>query len=265
MDFEAVLKGTIAEKERPKKKRKVAKEPQTEPVAVSVDNEPKEPAVEPPATWFGPIRHKIKTSQLLDAETALRRAKEPIRKYGETDEDVIERSGTIQQPETKKQQPIVHLTGSIDLTKITTNQGSVLLQCRDYIHELLSQWQETNPDDKLLVETKRWLVPLLVKLKKDKLEEDLAISVATILSDLQRQEYTQANEDYLKLSVGNVAWPIGIIGMVHQRTVLDRIEQGKVSNIMKDQTTRQWILGLKRLITATATTTSHSNDPSEQT
>ncbi|ESW97422.1 hypothetical protein KL918_001035 [Ogataea parapolymorpha] len=141
----------------------------------------------------------------------------------------------------------------IEKTDIRDNHAIVSQQCRDYIKHLLNIWeskkdQHTNVD---LLETKKWLLPLLVQLKKKSLPHDQLVSLATILYNIQRQKYTDANEAYLQLSIGNVAWPIGLIDIgIRVRTNNMKIGEGSnTSNIMKDERTRQWILAVKRLLT----------------
>ncbi|KAG7897047.1 hypothetical protein KL935_000680 [Ogataea polymorpha] len=141
----------------------------------------------------------------------------------------------------------------IKKTDIRDDHAIVSQQCRDYIKHLLNVWeskkdQHTNAD---LLETKKWLLPLLVQLKKKSLPHDQLVSLATILYNIQHQKYTEANEAYLQLSIGNVAWPIGLIDIgIRVRTNNMKIGEGSnISNIMKDERTRQWILAVKRLLT----------------
>ncbi|KAF6015593.1 hypothetical protein HII12_000752 [Brettanomyces bruxellensis] len=105
--------------------------------------------------------------------------------------------------------------------------------------------------DALLLETKRWLVPLLVKIKRDELDQDLAITLSTTLYNLQNGKYIEAESNYMELSVGNVAWPIGVASVsIHSRAAQARIngESGGISNIMKDEKMRRWILAVKRVM-----------------
>ncbi|KAG7826127.1 hypothetical protein KL909_000179 [Ogataea angusta] len=141
----------------------------------------------------------------------------------------------------------------IKKTDIRDNHALVSQQCRDYIKHLLNVWeskkdQHRNVD---LFETKKWLLPLLVQLKKKTLPQDQLVSLATILYNIQREKLTDANEAYLQLSIGNVAWPIGLIDIgIRVRTNNMKIGEGSnTSNIMKDERTRQWILAVKRLLT----------------
>ncbi|GMG19814.1 unnamed protein product [Ambrosiozyma monospora] len=258
---------------------------------------------------------------LINAQDELRSIGEPIRKYGETDDDVIkrldglkkgshnkdevndtkeqdrvsdEKSQAETESEAKKQsikeghpkigkdndtndlQPYSEKQSQLKLVipddllinkdEIRDNLPKVTSQCRDYIKLLLAQWDETihnsnrtsptsitEEDSKLiLTETKKWLISLLVLLKKQKLPANSTITLSTILYNLQNKDYQHANENYINLSVGNVAWPIGVINVgIHERSAHARLTgdgADNVSNIMKDEKTRRWLLGLKRLI-----------------
>lgn len=126
---------------------------------------------------------------------------------------------------------------------------SISMNANRYIKIILSSWELTNKDPKLLLETKKSLFPLLVQLRKHTLDESQLTSLLTILYHLQRSEYTKAEESYMKLSIGNVAWPIGVVSVsIHARSRDSKLFGGK-ANIMIDEKTRRWITAIKRLIT----------------
>lgn len=149
----------------------------------------------------------------------------------------------------------------IEKNDISKNLHKAAMVCREYIKSVLRQWEESNKaienkdqqekQDALLLETKRWLVPLLVKIKRDELDQDLAITLSTTLYNLQNGKYIEAESNYMELSVGNVAWPIGVASVsIHSRAAQARIngESGGISNIMKDEKMRRWILAVKRVM-----------------
>ncbi|ODV83530.1 hypothetical protein CANARDRAFT_29967 [[Candida] arabinofermentans NRRL YB-2248] len=302
------------------------------------------------------------SEDLIQAKAKLRELNQPIRLYGETDQDVIERSKTIQEVELKREDPDIEPVAEdreqvnekltepaaeqvkeqnneqptkpateqvnepplepaaekvkeqnneqptepateevkeqvleqatepqtvvvsqadkepnkeeedksyiIKKTDVIDDLKKVSEQCRDYIKDLSNQWetqiQTMDPekqkeqqlkqqqlDLELLTETKRWLLPLLLHLKRFTLPSDQLITLSSILIDLQEKEFIQAGSDYIKLSIGNIAWPIGVISVgIHSRSAHSKLEGGgDVSNIMKDEKTRRWILAIKRLIT----------------
>jgi pre-mRNA-splicing factor 18 len=116
-----------------------------------------------------------------------------------------------------------------------------------YIKFILKLWEDLPSD--LLLDTKKSLFPMLVKLRKNTLPVDHLTSLMTIFYHLQHKEYLKANESYMKLSIGNVAWPIGVISIsIHARSTQSKLEGGK-ANIMIDEETRKWITAVKRLVT----------------
>ncbi|CCE65277.1 hypothetical protein TPHA_0K01440 [Tetrapisispora phaffii CBS 4417] len=125
-----------------------------------------------------------------------------------------------------------------------------------YIHKLLTEWMDSEYDPELLLETKKNIFPLLVTLRKydmnSKMDENMLLSITTILYHLQQPaEINQSLQSYMKLSIGNVAWPIGVTQIgIHQRSAHSRLnDRTNVANIMIDERTRLWITSLKRLIT----------------
>ncbi|GMF54198.1 unnamed protein product [[Candida] boidinii] len=177
-------------------------------------------------------------------------------KEEEKSKDKVESEGTEKQPVFPKDQTFL-----INKDDIRDNIDAVGIQCRDYIRYLLKEWDDKNSriqdlnakdnEDLRLTETKKWLLSLLVGLKKQNITKDLLITLSTIFFNMQQKEFIQANENYIKLSVGNIAWPIGVINVgIHSRSADSKITgESNISNIMKDEKTRRWILGVKRLIT----------------
>ena len=103
---------------------------------------------------------------------------------------------------------------------------------------------DSQPSAQLLIETKRDMVPLLYKLRTGTIHKDLLTSLATTLYYLQINDMFHANDSYMKMSLGNVVWPIGIVGVgIRETTTI------KHANVMIDDTTRRWITAVKRLIT----------------
>lgn len=125
------------------------------------------------------------------------------------------------------------------------------MQCNLYIHFLLKDWSVREYQPHLLPETSKCFFPLLVRLRKANLDLDLLTSLATVLYHLQKNQFQQATESYMKLSIGNVAWPIGVTNVgIHARSSQSRIQgDNNVANIMLDDKTRLWITCVKRLIT----------------
>lgn len=156
---------------------------------------------------------------------------------------------------------------TIDPQEIGKPNGAQLLslKCNLYLHKLLDTWaleQEEGGND-ILKDTKRGIYPLLVSLRKARLPSDQLISLATVLYHLQQYESTRDKvhmqrslESYMKLSLGNVAWPIGVTQVgIHERKIQrqdarnNTATAGIVANVMTDEQTRLWITNVKRLLT----------------
>ncbi|KAI5951976.1 hypothetical protein KGF54_005051 [Candida jiufengensis] len=133
------------------------------------------------------------------------------------------------------------------------NKSILRIQIRISIKQIFHDWEQqaiTDEDKSLLKETKKGILKLLYKLRTDKLSTEMLISLSTIFYHIQTNEFNKANESYMKLSIGNVCWPIGVVNVgIHARSSSSRITGSKsVSNIMINDSTRRWIISVKRLI-----------------
>lgn len=151
--------------------------------------------------------------------------------------------------------PIITLD---DIGAITTNKRQLELKLRRSLKGIIKLW-ECKPQEPpkpytvgMLKEVKRDLVKLLYRLRVGKLDDSMILSLATIIYYIQLQDFVKANESYMKLSIGNVAYPIGIRDVgIHARHALSKItgeDKSTIANVMKGESTRKWILGVKRLI-----------------
>lgn len=138
---------------------------------------------------------------------------------------------------------------------LNQNTEQLSLQIRKFMKEMLYTWtdhcNEQFPSG-VLLETKRDLVKVLYKLRSNKLDAEVVISLATIVHYIQTEQFIRASEAYLKLSIGNVAWPIGVRDVgIHARAADAKIagdDKQKLANIMKSESTRRWLVAVKRLI-----------------
>ncbi|KAG0672585.1 mRNA splicing protein prp18 [Maudiozyma exigua] len=148
-----------------------------------------------------------------------------------------------------------------DITKIEGDNDirtKLCIQCNRYIHSIIKQWsrsQDTYPvSPSLFLETKQNLFPLLVQLRKRTIASKLLITLSTLLYHLQKNEIELSLQIYLKLSIGDVAWPIGVSDIgIHSRSAQSKIsrfnkDDNDIANIMIDEVTRLWIISIKRLI-----------------
>ncbi|KAI5960614.1 uncharacterized protein KGF55_004507 [Candida pseudojiufengensis] len=151
------------------------------------------------------------------------------------------------------QDPTKQLITLESILAAETKKLILRIQIRICIKTIIKEWEnnaKTEEDKALLKETKKGLLKLLYKLRTDKLSTDMLVSLSTIFYYLQTNSFNKANESYMKLSIGNVCWPIGVVNVgIHARSSSSRITGIKnVSNIMINESTRRWIISIKRLI-----------------
>lgn len=200
-------------------------------------------------------------------KSRLRQLDEPVTIFGETDGMRIRRLLKAERRQQKRleierENALLNEEGGllIEPQKVRDDQSTVNLQIRAYLKYLLARWelvlkergQETQTEAlEVLRQTDDSITLLLNKLRKQTLHEDVFASLATLIIHLQHQEYRQANDTYIKMSIGNAAWPIGVTAVgIHARSAQDKITgKDKVANIMKSEDTRKWLTAVKRLIT----------------
>lgn len=149
---------------------------------------------------------------------------------------------------------------AVDLRDIGTASSAdvarrLTMQVRKFIKQIVQMWQADSAPPfpmSLLDETKRDVVRLMYKLRSEKLAHDVLVSLCTIVYYIQTESFAKANEAYMKLSIGNVAWPIGVRDVgIHARAADAKItgdDKTSVANIMQNEKTRRWIIAVKRLL-----------------
>lgn len=99
-------------------------------------------------------------------------------------------------------------------------------------------------------QTRVYMKPLLRKLKRKSLPEDILDSLTLIIKMLLSRNYIKASDAYLQMAIGNAPWPIGVTMVgIHARTGREKIFSKNVAHVMNDETQRKYIQGLKRLMT----------------
>ncbi|CAH0399205.1 unnamed protein product [Chilo suppressalis] len=99
-------------------------------------------------------------------------------------------------------------------------------------------------------QTQVYLRPLMRKLKKKTLPEDICDSLMEITKHLLERNYIMASDSYLQMAIGNAPWPIGVTMVgIHARTGREKIFSKNVAHVMNDETQRKYIQALKRLMT----------------
>lgn len=95
------------------------------------------------------------------------------------------------------------------------------------------------------------LTPLFRKLESQSLPSDVLNPLVEITRNIQARRYVDANDGYLRLSIGKAAWPIGVTMVgIHERSARERIHDGgdNKAHIMSDEVTRKMLQSVKRCV-----------------
>lgn len=83
--------------------------------------------------------------------------------------------------------------------------------------------------------------------------DDVLRSMSEIVHHMQKRQYQKANDAYLRLSIGNAAWPIGVTSVgIHERSAREKIHQDVVGHVLNDEVSRKWIQAVKRYVVGAA-------------
>mmetsp|Transcript_3340 Transcript_3340/g.7883 ORF Transcript_3340/g.7883 Transcript_3340/m.7883 type:complete len:379 (-) Transcript_3340:352-1488(-) len=116
----------------------------------------------------------------------------------------------------------------------------------DYVISSVKGRQEVNS----LKQTKNYLKPLLRKLKRRELEQNITEKLVSIIQHCNDRKYNKAADEYLILSIGKAAWPMGVTMVgIHERSAREKIFSQDVAHILNDETQRKYIQSVKRLMT----------------
>lgn len=74
------------------------------------------------------------------------------------------------------------------------------------------------------LQSAEYLKPLFKSLRKRQLEPDVLQGLAEIVYYMQKREYLKSNDSYLRLSIGNAPWPIGVTMVgIHERSGREKV------------------------------------------
>lgn len=101
-----------------------------------------------------------------------------------------------------------------------------------------------------MVSSRENMVPLFRKFEKGELDDDVLKPVVEIVKAAQERRYVDANDGYLRLSIGKAAWPIGVTMVgIHERSAREKLHDGERGHIMSDEVTRKYLQSIKRCLT----------------
>ncbi|KAI9797355.1 MAG: mRNA splicing protein prp18 [Piccolia ochrophora] len=97
-----------------------------------------------------------------------------------------------------------------------------------------------------MVQSRESMEPLFRKFEKGELE--ILEPVVEIVKAAQERRYVDANDGYLRLSIGKAAWPIGVTMVgIHERSAREKLHESE-AHIMSDEVTRKFLQSIKRCL-----------------
>ncbi|CAF9928745.1 MAG: mRNA splicing protein prp18 [Heterodermia speciosa] len=85
------------------------------------------------------------------------------------------------------------------------------------------------------------------------LPDSILAPIVEIVHAAQQRRYVDANDGYLRLSIGKAAWPIGVTMVgIHERSAREKLHEGEGeggAHIMSDEVTRKFLQSIKRCLT----------------
>jgi pre-mRNA-splicing factor 18 len=96
------------------------------------------------------------------------------------------------------------------------------------------------------------LTPLFRRFERMDLDAGLLDPICKIVRSAQRRRYVEANDEYLTLSIGKAAWPIGVTMVgIHERSAREKLHESsdtKQAHILSDEQTRRYLQSIKRCL-----------------
>ncbi|KAK6539886.1 mRNA splicing protein prp18 [Orbilia ellipsospora] len=218
---------------------------------------------------------KMQQVEQMDEETAVQRLrdlKEPVRLFGESHAQRLKRihrlTHGISTPGTpKRTSSPPPLSGGellIDPKNVTSDPAYARRQLLGWFQLVISEWKIAleSRDEELkesyqgkqattaMTQAIENLQPLFRHLRKGDLDEEVFAKVVELVVEAQCRRYVRANDVYLRLSIGNAAWPIGVTMVgIHERSAREKLhEKGKSAHIMSDEATRKYLQSIKRCL-----------------
>ncbi|KAF9430535.1 mRNA splicing protein prp18 [Podila epigama] len=175
-----------------------------------------------------------------------------------------ERTGSNKEKKTKED-PTKNLdTNEISAELLQKDMDKLYVLLYTYFKRLLREWErdlDQRPDEikrstpgKLATATQaqsaEYLKPFFKSLRQKALEPDVLMRITEIAELMIKREHMAANDAYLKLSIGNAPWPIGVTMVgIHERSGREKIFSAQVAHVLNDETSRKWIQSIKRIMT----------------
>jgi pre-mRNA-splicing factor 18 len=152
----------------------------------------------------------------------------------------------------------------LKIAKDAEGKKYIFRQLVSYFTMLLTEWESTMARRPLevkdsysgklalnaMVQARDNLRPFFRKMEKSDIEDTVLEGVLEIVHAAQERKYVDANNGYLRLSIGKAAWPIGVTMVgIHERSAREKLhESDNTAHIMSDETTRKYLQSIKRCL-----------------
>ncbi|KAL4102710.1 hypothetical protein PRIC1_006453 [Phytophthora ramorum] len=102
---------------------------------------------------------------------------------------------------------------------------------------------------KTMKQCKDYIRPLFKLCKQRQVPPDILPKLVDIVKFCRQGEFVMANDAYIKLAIGNAAWPIGVTMVgIHERTGREKINSNKQAHVMNNESQRKYLTSVKRLM-----------------
>ncbi|RAL05527.1 mRNA splicing protein PRP18 [Aspergillus ibericus CBS 121593] len=208
----------------------------------------------------------------------LRELEEPAILFGETHKGrlrryrrLVQRALTPQQqlsdgpiPTTLELVPEVEMKIPEKMPKDLEGKKFLFRQLASYFNMVLREWElalakrDVSVKQSLqgrqaynaMVQSRENMKPLFRKFEKVEIDDGVLEHVVEIVSKAQQRRYVDANDAYLRLSIGKAAWPIGVTMVgIHERSAREKLHQSdQQAHILSDEITRKYLQSIKRCL-----------------
>ncbi|PMD66380.1 uncharacterized protein K444DRAFT_606659 [Hyaloscypha bicolor E] len=133
-------------------------------------------------------------------------------------------------------------------------------QLASYFTMILTEWESALEKEKrdtfaskaaynAMVQSKENMTPLFRKFEKGDVDEGVLEPIVEIVKAAQERRYVDANDGYLRLSIGKAAWPIGVTMVgIHERSAREKLHESDKGHVMGDEVTRKFLQSIKRCL-----------------
>ncbi|KAL1598692.1 hypothetical protein SLS60_007832 [Paraconiothyrium brasiliense] len=208
----------------------------------------------------------------------LRALEEPVILFGETHKQRLKRykkrigadslkatmtDGPI--PTTLQLVPEKDMKVELTVPKDKNGREFLFRQLASYFTMVLEEWENTLSRRTIdvknsypgkqaysaMVQARENLRPLFKKMEQYDLPDSILEPVVEIVHAAQERRYVDANDGYLRLSIGKAAWPIGVTMVgIHERSAREKLHESdkNAAHIMSDELTRKYLQSIKRCL-----------------